>query len=453
MSTFDQYFQLPNTKKIVLAEIDIGEEQLFFANYRAGVYFVNFDNVYADATKMEIDSDLLIEVPALTITITYIGSVRSDGINLSYVSTAALVETTEKSFTYIQDEKNLYIHLEDGEPPQLHTIKIGNMYGLYMGNATSSPEGDGVYRGFPYDSRMTSISSLSKSKDPLFFGKISYNSATITINNTDGEYDTWTTDNDVFGSEVRIYLGFKDIPFSEFRRIFTGYVERVSIGPDSGSITIQDNRKQLSRAVPNNVFSQSTYPNLRDDDIGKPIPWAYGTILNAPVICTNYDEAAPSTYTFKAADVSEHIYGIKSVDAAYIDGVTTSVESSSLTNGTFNLYASAFTNVSDTQKVSVDFKGYVDSGSALIENGLDVIQDLLSIFYGYTNTTDFYNTTEWATATSNAFDIGLFMNSPKGVIDWIEEISSSMQGDFIIEDAGTYTYRIYDAARAVSQEI
>ncbi len=57
MSSFAALKDKPNTEKVVLVELDIGELQDFLTVHSAGVWFVNFDAVYPD-----IDASLLVGV-------------------------------------------------------------------------------------------------------------------------------------------------------------------------------------------------------------------------------------------------------------------------------------------------------------------------------------------------------------------------------------------------------
>ncbi|KKK52228.1 hypothetical protein LCGC14_3107030, partial [marine sediment metagenome] len=135
--------------------------------------------------------------------------------------------------------------------------------------------------------------------------------------------------------------------------------ENININEDTFSIEIVDKRKQLSRTLPKNVYDATTYPNIKDTNVGEPIPLGYGTILNAPAVCLNEKEAT-ATFTFKLVDVADHVYGINSIDTVYVENdpdILTVVTPSStdLLNGEFVLTAGVY---STSTTVTADFKGF-----------------------------------------------------------------------------------------------
>ena len=70
---------------------------------------------------------------------------------------------------------------------------------------------------------------------------------------------------------MRILLGFDNQVYSEFLPVFSGYIEDVSIGPEEISLSIQDNREQLARELAPNSWDKTTYPDLKDGNVGKGI--------------------------------------------------------------------------------------------------------------------------------------------------------------------------------------
>lgn len=94
MSMFAELSIKPFSKKILLGELDIGTQQSFFSNWAAGIWYVDFDNVYD-----RIDASLLDGVSSSNIN--SVGSIYANGILLLKVDTLADVFTNAQSFFWI----------------------------------------------------------------------------------------------------------------------------------------------------------------------------------------------------------------------------------------------------------------------------------------------------------------------------------------------------------------
>jgi len=426
MSDLQTLINKPVSKKILLCELDIGQIQDFWTNFRAGAWYVNFNKVYPD-----IDSSFLTGVSAQDIT--RIGSVKAGGQSLSAVSSKEAVQENDSSFFFDDLFKALYVHCPGGDDPAIFNMMIGEAWG-FANHA-------GVYNNFIYEGRLLSIPAISKSKDPLFFGVVSFEGGEASIDNSDGAYDRFGEDRDVFGNSARALLGFDDLPYPDFIPLMSGFVEDMVVGPIL-KVNIQDKRKQLSRTLPVNNFDAVTYPDIKDKNVGKGISIAYGPIKNAPVICTNEMKApAPANYNFKLLDTTFH--SIKEITQVRVKGVPKATSASDLNAGTFSLAAA---NYSPGDEVTCDFKGYVDALGNLIENGLDVTADLLKNYYNVNFNSNFFNMAHWD--RSRARNINLFLDEEKELIELIGEIAASVQGDFIVEDDGRFAFRIYSAVAA-----
>jgi len=422
----------PNTKKIILVELDLGSRQRVWFNYSAFTYYVDFDAVYD-----RIDAAFLSGVSAQSIV--SVGSVSSDAAHLAIKTSIAAVQSTELSFYWDASARRVYIHLQNGDEPSLHRITIGVVYGV--------TNHAGVYGGTHYEGRLREAPSISKRRDPLFFGRLAFEGGTISIDNTDGFFDRIGEDNDVFGNSVRILQGFEGFNYSDFVRMGQGLIETIRVGRDTLEVGMVDGRKALSRRAPSNVFDATTYPNIKPGNIGKAIPLAYGVLLNVPVVCTNEAESgSPATYSFKLCDCTDH--PIDAITAVRVKGVAKTPASTDLANGTFTL---ATADYDPGDEVTCDFTGYEDDAGDPIDNAADVILDLLETQLGLEYDPASFDQGEWAVAEAQAADIGLFVDSPTEVYDLIEDICTSARMMFFPHDDGRFTLRKYNPNRAVSQ--
>jgi len=424
--------QKPSTKKVTLAELDLGQQQKVWFNYSAFTYYVDLDAVYD-----RIDAAFLTGIVAQSVV--SVGSVSSDSAHLLAKTSIAAVESTELSFYFDASARRVYIHLQSGDEPSLHRITLGVVYGI--------SNHAGVYGGVYYEGRLRSAPSISKSRDPLFFGRIAFDGGTITIDNTDGFFDRIGEDNDVFGNSVRIFQGFEGLDYGSFARMGTGVIDTIRVGRDTLEVQMIDPRAALSRRAPSRVFDAVTYPNIKPGNIGKAIPIAYGALLNVPVLCTNEAESpAPANYSFKLADCTDH--GIYAITTVRVNGVVKATASTDLAAGTFTLAAA---NYSPGDDVTCDFTGYKDGSGNAIENAAEVIRDLLDTQLGIEYGPSSFDQGEWAAAETLAPDIAIFEDDPTEVFSLIEDLCASALLVFFTRDDGRYSLRKYTPNRAVSQ--
>jgi len=210
MSTFAELIKKPSSKKIYIAEIDITKLLSFAVNWRAFCYLVNLDVSYPD--DPEIATEFLNGVESITIT--QIGSMRSDGMLLQPVDSSSNVQENELSFYWDSTNKDLYFHLQNGDEPELHRLTIGEVFGI--ANFTDD------YGGFIYESRLLSFPGIDRRKDPLFFGKIAFESGRLEWDNHDGFFDTFCEDRDVVNAVCRVKQGFPELDFSDFKQTSSG---------------------------------------------------------------------------------------------------------------------------------------------------------------------------------------------------------------------------------------
>ena len=438
MSTFTDKAQLPVSKKIILFEMDLGQLQSFWVNWRAGMWYLELDRAYA--TDIIISDDLISNISPIIFT--RIGSVQKDAVNLTNVTSTATVLTTEDSFYFDETNQILYVHLDNWDEPSMYSMVIGEVEGY--------ANFGGVYGDLLYEGRINSIPSISKSRDSLYYGRMSFGGGQVGLINEDGKFNEWGERFNLFGQEARLLMGFDDMAYADFEKIYTGYMEKVSIGRDDMKITLADPRKRFSRLIPNKSFTLSDYPNLKASNEGKTIPIAYGALLNVPATCTNEEEAT-STFTFKLADTTYH--SINAITTVY---VTTSA-TRTVTPSSTNLLDASFTlttaNYGTGNTVSVDMTGYEYATGTAIQNGLDIIEDLLLNYMDINYNANLFDTTEWASANALARDTSIFIDQPKEIYRAIEDISNSVYGKMIVKRDGKYSFRLYNPLNAHSQVV
>jgi hypothetical protein len=361
----------------------------------------------------------------------FFGSLVVDGEQYTKAETLQDVYLIDKSFFFDIPTQFLYVNFEDNRPPTDFNTITG---GITDGYASE----EGYYDGVFFEGRLQSIPSITNTKDPLYFGLISFDGGSVQLINTDGHFDT-LQEEDVYGQRVRIKFGSRDIDFSDYETIYSGFFESFVLTENNCTINIRDPRKNISRSVNTNLFNLTDYPLLDDGNDGEIIPLGYGEINKQPAICTNETDEFTPTYSFKICDTSKHT--IQSIDKVFIEGKSVSFSGINLAEATFNLSNSVY---EPGQDVTVSYTGYD------ISNPLDVIVDLLETYTDIAYTATEFNQTEWEYAKALVPDINLSIIESTKIIDIIGEISSTVQGVFIFQGDGKITFRLREPDRASS---
>tara|TARA_Y100000310_G_C20672933_1_gene811285 strand:- start:1399 stop:2847 length:1449 start_codon:yes stop_codon:yes gene_type:complete len=221
----------------VLVEIDVSPGGEKWVNNGAGIWVYNFD-----ATYSWVDSTLLDGFSAQTFS-NNVGSVYSSGVQLTSVSSD--LGLSPREYYWDAANKDLYICLQNYDEPYIHDVRIGLVYSFSYKEFTPSNMGSPQ----SYEGRLLSVPAITLARDPLFFGRIQFGGGGISIANMDGEYDTLADDNQIYGNEARVFVGYESLDYDDYERVFTGVIDSVNIGEQEMNVTISDRRKRLTRSV------------------------------------------------------------------------------------------------------------------------------------------------------------------------------------------------------------
>lgn len=339
--------------------------------------------------------------------------------------------------TFFDDVDNdlVYVWLYASSDPAASVMQIQNLFGYRMG-------GNRAYFANSYlEDCLSSVPQFSKTKSNLFDSKVIFEGGQVKFRNQKGIFDSLN----LMGKNVTMYLGFDDIPFSEFHKMFNGFVESGTLTKDELSLSLKDDKRKINKNIPELIFDPSVYPYLKDENQNKPIPMAYGMLYGIPVICTNEEEPAASTFHFKLADTRYH--SIKAITTVYVEGVSVAFSNTDLANATFDLSSAVF---AEGQAVTADIQGY-ESGGVLISNGLDILKDILVNNFGLANNANNFDAFRWHTI--RAFDSQLFLNESKNIFESITPLVLSSLVNFVKEDSGQWAARIFYGSANTDQKI
>lgn len=234
--TFDECVQKNPNKLIRLIEVDILTINTQWINAGAGIWCLNLDGLYS-----WVDATLLNGFTGFAIN--DIGSVCIDyTVFLQRVNNLSDLNGLG-NFYYDLSSKFLYICLPNYDSPFIHSVKIGPSYGFI--DKTFNPINSNSF----YDNRIINFPDVSFSRDPMFFGKLSFGDLSFTIANGDGLFDDFADYNSIYGNPARVKVGFEEIDISEYKTIYSAYVTNVSLDEETFTFTISDKRKQLTKPI------------------------------------------------------------------------------------------------------------------------------------------------------------------------------------------------------------
>jgi hypothetical protein len=470
---FNDFLVLPQSKKITQVEIDtpltvtwinkqpgIWESTLITSNTVTGSdgligYYYGRNNTYFNIESFFVDGELYNEVASLVLCI-----------------------STNKSWFYDTSTTKIYVHLDSWKKPiEFFIVSPGAVIGFtnQIDNTTKN-----YFENVYYEPLLESIPNLTKRKDSLFFGILQYPSGTVSLDNTpdprtgDGYFDNFAQ-RDLYGQPIRTRLSFEGLAYANSQLVYSGRVEDFANDFTSFKLIIADIRKLFSRQLPVNTFTASAYPNMDPDLLGTPIPIAFGPIIKAPAYQTDVTD-----FTFADTEFNSIVASIVVYDED--DNVIT--HGGTETNGTFTLsitvwnsgtaysigdyvendgsyYESikAGTNFEppnseywkrfNTDKITVSFS------QTTVQNGLDIISDVLENYENVTFNAANYDLTEWNAEKSNVSNEGIWIgkNNLLTAVDIIEQVCTDNQGIFDVLASGKFTFRTYDPDRATAAEI
>ena len=444
--TFLNEISLPASYKICLVEIDIPIDFGTTAiNYSPGIWRYTMNPDFGiDGTVTVTDDDGLTGWFEYSGDVAYkrIGGLRVDADVYEQQTSLTDCIAQEMSFYYDATEYALYIHFDDFAPPLGKPIRFGEINGFSDRVGTTGAYFDDIY----YDPRVINLPSLRKAKDPLFYGIAQYTGGSVSFINSDGYFDDFVS-KDIYGQPVRVYFGFDGLAFSDFRLVFTGFIEDFKYTWDTFTLNIQDQRKTLSRKLPVNTFSKSIYPNLADDKSGAPKPLSWGPCRNIPVICLNELDTTASSFDFYLAD--ETYRAVATLDAVYLDGIEIT-PTPTLVSGGFSIASGVYVTTPGGDTLYIEDN--LDAVTANINQastvlGLDIIKEILLNYGDVQYIANNYNLGEWSDATALSRPMAIYIDEKIELKELIEKICVSDDGVFLVQSDGKYSFRKFNENR------
>jgi len=232
--------------------------------------------------------------------------------SLNYLRSYVPTETTG---AWYNEGSVIYVRFPFYNPPYLFFSK---KYGTLMGFTDGSPK---IINGTVYKSGLLSTPEITVSADAFTYDRMKFNSANISIDNSDGQFDDA---GDFFGNEFNILVAVMperkednrhlirtieetgnekiasvDSGIDEYVTLYQEkkdeeiklkllvqyYIENISVTLDKADFKLNDKRERLSAMIPNKQYTREEYPFIDDNMIDKDMQEVYGKCFGVPGVC------------------------------------------------------------------------------------------------------------------------------------------------------------------------
>ncbi len=354
----------------------------------------------------------------------HVQSITDNGSDLTKKTAINLLEAG----SWYYDGDYIYLRATTATPYQRIIVAKYKVYYATEGK---------IFNDYYYQPFVAGIPKIIQSKPELYWGVSIVSNGAVRLKNDNGHFDNIFESYAWENAEITVLAGGEDLAYTEYATMFSGKITKKSMTTGEITFDFEDRKRELENTLPLNSFGTTDYPNLDSEDVGKPIPYLWGTCYRVPVICTNRAEST-STYNFKICDTSTH--SITAISTVYVNDIAVTPTSTSISAATFNLNSSIYTS---GDEVTGDISGYI-SGT-VISNPIDVTEEI-GILLGVADST--WNTstrsTARAEAESNNADVGLFIGEYLSGLESIAFLMKSIMGNFYSNNEGKYAVSIWD---------
>ena len=481
-------------KYAFITEISQTEAPIQYIPYSQNTYYGNTANTYSEIGAYLYPEDYNTFTDDFEIRIIGV-LIKDDGETTVLRLASSISECVQNKETFYYDvtSRDFYIHFPSHKPPDYYD-KEDILFELALGFFTGNYDGQLIIDGSPYDKRLQSIPQTTRKLDDELKGVQTFNSFSITLDNTDGRFDGWVNDprelirpevsnqKKLRGNLVR-YLAQaseneSDITdYSKYKLLQQGTIDSLTDGTIL-TITCIDIRKSINEPVANNAVATGAYTDLKDGTIK---PWILGSKYGLTCKCLNknankekdYTTDWPSNYDdyqYLLCDTDGHEIATDSIKEIYIDSIESDTTLPTIQFDTTNdlayfvlpveLFATEERNedgdlsgvkIALQDKVSVDVEGYIDpdgtftgTQGSLINRGMNQIRYVLNKIKGDKYSDLIYDTTTWSIYeddTDYNFKTGMAFYKPTEGYKVIEQIANqSLFGKFQINEERKYTW-------------
>lgn len=278
--SFETESKKPSSEKILLCTIESAINAKIFSLYSGSVY-------YRDVSY-------------------FVSSVKQDGSDLTKASSVSL---SQGQYYYDETAGRVYVRMTDSSNPKTKDITIFFKH-FYSSCGINAPHD--LDSGFhvEWDSRIDKIGSINQQLDNEATGIVLESKSSITLLNGDGYFDEILDTHIWENKRVVIYQLFDNLPVSEAKIVFSGYVTSKDFDPDRVSFQLVDDIFRLRNLVNLPLFS-TLDGDLSDSTIGTPKRRVYGRVKQMK--CVGIDKSLngyPMTGTITTNIESTTVIGL-----------------------------------------------------------------------------------------------------------------------------------------------
>jgi hypothetical protein len=188
----------------------------------------------------------------------------------------------------INGDNVVYVSCPGRRPPDtFHLLQYGTIEGFTNGSPL-------LMNGTIYRPGLMSLPRIAQSADAFKYNKMKFNTATITLDNSNGRFDS---NKYLFGNEFNIRVVAmpeedkamirdkekKEEP--ELKMTAQYYIENLSVALGKADFKLSDKRERLSGKIPNKQYAEGEFPFIEEKHLDRDIQEVYGLCFGVPGVC------------------------------------------------------------------------------------------------------------------------------------------------------------------------
>lgn len=424
--TFADWVKLPDLDKIVLVEIKVGKEvegETWTSS--SGAYYCSFPpTTYGEVVEVGVN-----------------------GAVYSAAASIALCQSTASSFFYDFSTKRLYLHMVDGDSPD---IKVNGVYKYIAivkfwvcltnrqpqeSRTIYAPQGlTNVVYYLPYLSE-NSLPSVTQGVGNFYVGDLTLQFGDLTFVNDGWWYSAF--ENMIWhNAKTYVKVGAKGSSYADFATVFVGVARTPVVNDEQASVEVRDFRTSSFKDIPLTSFS---YLNYMDGDIttmdtsaeGQPIPIPFGRCRGVIPVCIDI-------FNYKYKVSAKPINAITAVYEAGIALYPVTEYTVDLANGEFTLL-----NDPGDHLIECDIEGVLCGPSnTYSDNFADFVKYLLTEFNDIV-VGDIDNTSYSNLRTERTQKGGYYVNSFTASLELVRLFQASAVFQLVPTTDGKWYFKYY----------
>lgn len=272
-----------------------------------------------------------------------------------------------------------------------------------------------TFRSKPWQARIISVPNISSRVEADFSGVSQIGGGRIVLNNGDGYFDNLSNliwDAGTAKMEIGFDLDGSAMDEADYQTVGTWDVVGTKLTDETFTLDLREKKTALTQKIPKEIYTREDYPQIALDDIGKPIPRAYGKLFG--VSPTVIDRASRK---FKVAH-----HAIRSFDGVKIKQGFDNVLFEDIASTAWDIYSgSAYVSNESREVKNITFDGTdlteVNSKESVVSTASSWFQEGSLLYVrlgasqtfagGTTQATINEHITAWQTANFDSVDLHL----------------------------------------------